>query len=140
MTRNWPRTEAMIKAKGGPEAQLLPIIRAKMLKGGKGRTSQLEWKVVLQRARKLFLRFLKRALDVDLSLSEAKRLTTAARECDPSFGAFVFSVICQACGKHGTLTCQGCDAAKYCSVACQKKDWRRHKPVCQAATKTGGGK
>ncbi|EIW54763.1 uncharacterized protein TRAVEDRAFT_172379 [Trametes versicolor FP-101664 SS1] len=27
--------------------------------------------------------------------------------------------------------CGGCKVTRYCSVACQKEDWRRHKPTCK---------
>ena len=28
-------------------------------------------------------------------------------------------------------SCAGCRFARYCSVACQRADWRRHKPECR---------
>ncbi|MFC1841796.1 zinc finger MYND domain-containing protein [Candidatus Dependentiae bacterium] len=41
---------------------------------------------------------------------------------------------CDACKKIGeTQTCSRCENAKYCSVACQKKDWRNgHRKQCKA--------
>ena len=38
---------------------------------------------------------------------------------------------CAACGKRGGLRC-ACRAARYCSTACQRGDWRAHKEVCRA--------
>ena len=42
---------------------------------------------------------------------------------------------CNLCGKRvgpatKLSTCARCKAAKYCSVACQKKDWATHKAIC----------
>jgi hypothetical protein len=39
---------------------------------------------------------------------------------------------CHKCGKFGSLqTCSKCKRAKYCSVGCQKADWKpRHKAEC----------
>ncbi|KAL9959780.1 hypothetical protein ACROYT_G033135, partial [Oculina patagonica] len=38
---------------------------------------------------------------------------------------------CYNCGKKGDLKrCAGCQHAYYCSKACQKQHWRRHKPNC----------
>ena len=31
---------------------------------------------------------------------------------------------------HIMPSCGGCRFARYCSVACQRNDWRRHKPEC----------
>jgi hypothetical protein len=39
---------------------------------------------------------------------------------------------CKACGKYASLrTCSGCKRAKYCSMGCQKTDWKdNHKKEC----------
>ena len=34
------------------------------------------------------------------------------------------------CSKDATLRCAVCKVAKYCSVACQRRDWKLHKAVC----------
>ena len=34
------------------------------------------------------------------------------------------------CSKDATLRCGVCKVAKYCSVACQRRDWKSHKAVC----------
>lgn len=42
--------------------------------------------------------------------------------------------ICQNCKRKpqtGLRACKGCGEVYYCSVDCQKKDWRRHKSVCK---------
>lgn len=43
----------------------------------------------------------------------------------------------QNCTKPGTLRCTGCDKlpARYCSAACQKRDWKAHKRNCAGAQK-----
>ena len=41
------------------------------------------------------------------------------------------SASCEACAApDARKTCSVCKSAKYCSVACQRKDWSRHKLVC----------
>jgi len=38
---------------------------------------------------------------------------------------------CYWCGVHVPLkSCSGCRSAFYCSVDCQRFDWRRHKSMC----------
>ena len=34
------------------------------------------------------------------------------------------------CSKDATLRCGVCKVAKYCSVICQRRDWKLHKAVC----------
>jgi len=39
---------------------------------------------------------------------------------------------CPVCGKIATTKCTGCtEDIYYCNRACQKKDWKRHKPDCK---------
>jgi len=41
---------------------------------------------------------------------------------------------CLLCGSNGQpklMTCSRCKSVWYCSVACQKKDWKTHKPDCK---------
>ena len=42
---------------------------------------------------------------------------------------------CFNCGKHGHRLpkCTQCSQAFYCDSDCQRKHWRKHKPVCRAA-------
>ena len=42
---------------------------------------------------------------------------------------------CFHCGKHGhnLPKCRQCAQAYYCNADCQRKHWRKHKPVCRAA-------
>ena len=42
---------------------------------------------------------------------------------------------CFHCGKHGhnLPKCRQCAQAFYCNADCQRKHWRKHKPVCRAA-------
>ena len=41
---------------------------------------------------------------------------------------------CFHCGKHGhnLPRCTQCAQAFYCNAECQRKHWRKHKPVCRA--------
>ncbi|KZS89763.1 hypothetical protein SISNIDRAFT_526118 [Sistotremastrum niveocremeum HHB9708] len=40
---------------------------------------------------------------------------------------------CFICGSNDNhLRCTGCQSIIYCSKACQKEDWRRHKPLCNS--------
>ena len=48
---------------------------------------------------------------------------------------------CFFCGKHGhnLPKCRQCGAqAYYCNADCQRKHWKKHKPVCRAAVGGGG--
>ena len=42
---------------------------------------------------------------------------------------------CFHCGKHGhnLPKCRQCTQAYYCDADCQRKHWKRHRPVCRAA-------
>ncbi|RPD68233.1 hypothetical protein L226DRAFT_576582 [Lentinus tigrinus ALCF2SS1-7] len=40
--------------------------------------------------------------------------------------------VCRGRGKPKMMTCSKCQKARYCSAACQRKDWPRHKPKCKA--------
>ena len=42
---------------------------------------------------------------------------------------------CFFCGKHGhnLPKCRQCSQAYYCNADCQRKHWKKHKPVCRAA-------
>ena len=48
---------------------------------------------------------------------------------------WVTVVKCFQCGKHGhnLSKCGQCSQAYYCNADCQRKHWKKHKPVCQAA-------
>ena len=45
---------------------------------------------------------------------------------------------CAICGLDGTKKCGACKAIIYCSVACQKADWKQHKSICKKAPSTSG--
>jgi hypothetical protein len=38
---------------------------------------------------------------------------------------------CKVCGTPAKRNCSGCRTVVYCSAACQKSDWKSHKPVCK---------
>ncbi|TFK87139.1 hypothetical protein K466DRAFT_491419 [Polyporus arcularius HHB13444] len=40
--------------------------------------------------------------------------------------------VCRGKGKPKIMACSKCQKVRYCSAACQKKDWPRHKPTCKA--------
>jgi hypothetical protein len=41
--------------------------------------------------------------------------------------------VCAHCREAGRLTCSACLGVSYCSAACQKADWRAHRPHCRAS-------
>ena len=41
---------------------------------------------------------------------------------------------CAACGQPTSKKCAGCGQVSYCSHACQKRGWKRHKKVCRPPT------
>ena len=43
------------------------------------------------------------------------------------------TLICSVCGEKSSLRCSKCLGAFYCSVPCQKKDWKTHKVICKNA-------
>eukprot|EP00928_Gymnodinium_smaydae_P053353 TRINITY_DN37363_c0_g1_i1.p1 TRINITY_DN37363_c0_g1~~TRINITY_DN37363_c0_g1_i1.p1 ORF type:complete len:306 (+),score=21.60 TRINITY_DN37363_c0_g1_i1:61-918(+) len=48
------------------------------------------------------------------------------------------AVPCTSCGTSlASRICGGCRGVAYCSVSCQRSDWRRHKPNCEASQSLG---
>ena len=43
------------------------------------------------------------------------------------------TLICSVCGEKSSLRCSKCLGAFYCSIPCQKKDWKTHKVNCKNA-------
>jgi len=56
---------------------------------------------------------------------------------DPPAGYVAVKTCGAECGKDERevtlLACTGCKQVLYCSPACQRKDWTRHKPECKAS-------
>eukprot|EP00931_Biecheleriopsis_adriatica_P095180 TRINITY_DN68811_c0_g1_i1.p1 TRINITY_DN68811_c0_g1~~TRINITY_DN68811_c0_g1_i1.p1 ORF type:complete len:317 (+),score=45.41 TRINITY_DN68811_c0_g1_i1:89-952(+) len=46
--------------------------------------------------------------------------------------------VCHVCNHKPAKACSGCSSTWYCSRACQKSDWKRHKPECVAPSATSG--
>lgn len=40
------------------------------------------------------------------------------------------TTVCASCGQPATTKCSQCKRVAYCSRACQKQDWKNHKPSC----------
>lgn len=40
--------------------------------------------------------------------------------------------VCSVCAQSATQRCGGCHSVVYCSLACQKQDWKHHKPECKS--------
>jgi formamidopyrimidine-DNA glycosylase len=38
---------------------------------------------------------------------------------------------CEKCGKHAEKKCSACSVVYYCTLACQKQDWKFHKVTCK---------
>jgi len=38
------------------------------------------------------------------------------------------------CGEDGTKICSKCKAKRYCSVICQRNDWKNHKKKCSVSS------
>lgn len=61
------------------------------------------------------------------------RNATAGQNCSDDDGVPVTPYLekCAVCGSFDKLkACQRCEKQKYCSVQCQKADWKRHKTYC----------
>ena len=64
-----------------------------------------------------------------LELQRKKGVRPTARACPGS--SWMGTSRCLSCHKQGRFkVCSGCMCARYCSVVCQKLDWRVHKPLC----------
>jgi hypothetical protein len=46
---------------------------------------------------------------------------------------------CAVCGEPATKCCAACGGPAYCSAACQKSQWKTHKPACMAARAAAAG-
>ena len=58
---------------------------------------------------------------------------SSSSSTDPSLPPV--TLICSVCGEKSSLRCSNCLGAFYCSIPCQKKDWKKHKVVCKQAEK-----
>lgn len=47
-----------------------------------------------------------------------------------------FSCAALGCAKAGQFQCSSCKLVRYCSVSCQKEDWKRHKGMCKRVINT----
>ena len=45
------------------------------------------------------------------------------------------SLLCFCCNRLGTKLCSICNNARYCSVKCQRADWKTHKLLCESYAK-----
>lgn len=52
----------------------------------------------------------------------------------------IHALTCAACqaagGAEASNICSACKSARYCNATCQRADWKRHKPICQAIVST----
>eukprot|EP00934_Nitzschia_sp_Nitz4_P003371 Nitzschia sp. Nitz4//scaffold77_size91520//10412//10843//NITZ4_004878-RA/size91520-processed-gene-0.105-mRNA-1//-1//CDS//3329557955//3361//frame0 len=44
--------------------------------------------------------------------------------------------MCPVCGQDAQKRCSRCNHIWYCSVECQKKHWKKHKPICSSDYQT----
>ena len=59
-------------------------------------------------------------------------------QLDATLHASVCNNLCCLCGGGSGHKCAGCGIARYCSRACQRNDWQRHKKACKAMMPTLG--
>jgi len=53
-------------------------------------------------------------------------------ESEGSGSVFQYAICdVEGCSQRGALRCTGCQCAYYCSVSCQKVDWKEHKIACK---------
>jgi hypothetical protein len=80
-----------------------------------------------------------RELGADVNKQTERGVTAAeiARQQGHVAVAEILIKHCECCQKKGTdvklNACSRCMTAYYCSVACQKQDWKQHKKTCGAA-------
>lgn len=74
-----------------------------------------------------------------------KMMTDLASACRTDLGAshantiaatrlartMTMACVADGCFLPGALTCAACQKARYCSVACQRRHWKTHKPTCR---------
>ncbi|KAI1903955.1 hypothetical protein AGOR_G00000730 [Albula goreensis] len=59
----------------------------------------------------------------------------ASDEADGKHTEVVIKQMCVNCGREATSECTGCHKVNYCSVFCQRKDWKEHQlSCCQGST------
>ena len=67
--------------------------------------------------------------------SKDKRFTVTEVNCPKAVGGKSYVVTevmkCHDCGKDGAKKCGACGEVYYCSRACQRRDWKKHKAACQ---------
>ena len=89
--------------------------------------------VATARGHKTVVRFLLRHGAQDTEAHIGGRARSTASEATGETADYLAKKRCGGCGSlTNTQLCGGCGRVSYCSRACQKKEWRAHKPACQA--------
>jgi len=51
-----------------------------------------------------------------------------------------YFAVCPVCFKPGKVLCGNCSVIYYCDIECQKKDYYKHKVLCNSFNRRRGGK
>uniref|UniRef100_A0A6U5Y6N5 MYND-type domain-containing protein n=1 Tax=Guillardia theta TaxID=55529 RepID=A0A6U5Y6N5_GUITH len=74
---------------------------------------------------------------VEMEAEDLVKVTSQERdyqdEEDIFFPTVMASLTCSApgCVRLGSFQCKNCKVVRYCSAACQREDWKRHRPNCK---------
>ena len=73
--------------------------------------------------------------DLVKKCADESKKKTDKKKSDKKKADWVTVFRCFHCGRHGhnLPKCRQCAQAYYCDSDCQRKHWRKHKPVCRAA-------
>ncbi|KAJ8417096.1 hypothetical protein AAFF_G00283230 [Aldrovandia affinis] len=65
---------------------------------------------------------------------QAQMTFQSSEDPDGKHTEVVIKQMCVNCGREATSECTGCHKVNYCSVFCQRKDWKDHQHICCQAS------
>lgn len=99
----------------------VPMIKANILENGR----KTGWKNILMKHKKLFIEIeQEEVVELAKSLNQSYNLEFFAEIEAPD------ETLCNVCQKEAEKKCAKCQLVFYCSVECQKQDWKSHKISC----------